>query len=62
MDTHLLSELEHCIEEFIEKNCEEGYWTEMIHPQLIRQMARAAAIVFDSGQDGQTYARQEGVV
>jgi len=59
MDLQMLADLEKAIDKVIEAYCEKGYWTGYIHPQLARQMAIAAATVFDAAMDGQDYAEQE---
>ena len=60
MSTRLLSELEKKINEWITENCDADDWiSELVHPNMKRQMASAAYSVFAATQDGQEYAKEQ---
>lgn len=59
MDIAMLAEIEKAINKVVEKHCEEPLWDGCIHPKLIRQMTKAAAMIFDASMDGQEYAERE---
>jgi hypothetical protein len=59
MHTALKAKLEAAIEEVINANCEDDYWTHYIHSELYRQMADAAEAVFDAAQTAQEFKEQQ---
>jgi hypothetical protein len=60
MNIRLKADIEEAIQNVINKHCERGdiSWENYIHPTLIRQMADAAEVVFDSAQDAQDYYKK----
>lgn len=59
MKTELKARLERAIETCIEDCCEEELWSEYIHDNLYKQMASAAALVFDAAQEAQKFAKEQ---
>lgn len=60
MKSRLFNRLEQAIEKMINDAAEDGnYWDGLIHPSLSKEMATAAAQVFDAAMNGQAYAEKE---
>ena len=60
MKTALLSQLEEAIELWMNENCEEDYWTEnYVYSDLSKDMAKAAEMVFDACDKGQSFLKEQ---
>jgi len=59
MNTHLKAAIEDGIQKAIDDNCEDPLWEGYIHTELVKQMANAAEIVFDSAMDSQKFVENE---
>jgi hypothetical protein len=59
MNSRLLARLEKAIDKVIQDSAEDCFWDQYIHDELPRQMADAAASVFDASMHGQAYAAKE---
>ena len=59
MNTQLKAEIEKAIQTVIDDNCDEGYWTQFIHPELVQQMTNALEVVFDAAMKSQEFFESE---
>lgn len=59
MNAKLFYLLNKAIQDVIYQNCEDDLWDGYIHPTLAKEMATAAAQVFDASMAGQAYAKTE---
>ncbi len=59
MNAKLFYLLAKAIDDVIEGNCEDDLWDGYIHETLTKEMAIAAAQVFDASMNGQAYAEKE---
>ncbi len=59
MDTRIKADLEDAIQKVLNDGCEHDAWSHFIHPELVKQMANAAELIFDASQDAQSYFEQE---
>jgi hypothetical protein len=59
MNATLLARIQDALDRVIEDSCEDDFWDEYLHPELTRQMADAAAAVFDASMAAQAYAEKE---
>ncbi|WP_435310678.1 hypothetical protein [Primorskyibacter sedentarius] len=60
MKTGLLASLEAQIEQWLNDNCESSDWPQAwMYEDIVRDMAKAAALVFDANHKGQDFAKRE---
>ena len=59
MNTEIKAALEKAIDQTIEQFAEDSLWDGYIHNDLFRQMAEAAALVFDAAMEAQEFADRE---
>lgn len=60
MDSHLFVALEDVINQWIEVNCQDSRWPEVyVYEDQGKDMAKAAALVFDASVKGQQFMEIE---
>jgi len=59
MNSKLLFLLEEAIETLMNEQAEKDFWDGYIHNTLYKEMATAAAMVFDASMNGQEFAERE---
>ena len=59
MRIQLFRQLEEAIERTIEANADKDYWQQYAYDDLIKDMTKAAALVFDACMQGQDFAERE---
>ena len=60
MDSHLFDSLEDAIEKWLNDHCEDDEWPNVfVYSNQSKDMAQAAALVFDASVKGQEFAKNE---
>lgn len=59
MNTKLKLAFEEATEKVLRKHSEDGLWVGYIPPDLSKQMANAAGLVFDASMTGQEFSKNQ---